>query len=275
MIQVVKAVELRGGLRIPYVEHGDRTGTPVLMLHGYTDSWRSFEPLLRHLPPGLRAIAPSQRGHGDAGRPAVGYRPEDFAADAAGLLDALGIRRAILVGHSMGSQTALRFALDHPDRTLGLLLLGGFASLGRSPAVRELWDGAVSGLADPVDPGFVEEFQRGTMARPVPEAFLRMVVQESLKVPARVWRAALQGQIGTGPGPELGRIAAPALLIWGDRDEIIPSAERASLAALVPGARVEVHEGSGHAPHWEEPARVAAALAAFAAGLKHAPAAAA
>ena len=74
MIQVVKAAELRGGLRIPYVEHGDRTGTPVLMLHGYTDSWRSFEPLLRHLPPGLRAIAPSQRGHGDAGRPAVGYR---------------------------------------------------------------------------------------------------------------------------------------------------------------------------------------------------------
>jgi pimeloyl-ACP methyl ester carboxylesterase len=263
MPYAVMAAQLPGGLRISYVERGGPDGTPVLLLHGYTDSWRSFERLLPHLPRGLRVVAPSQRGHGDAGRPVTGYGPGDLAADAAALLDALGIERAVLVGHSMGSQVALRFALDRPGRTLGLVLLGGFAGLGRNRVVRDLWDSAVSGLADPVDPDFAEAFQRSTVARPVPESFLRTAVQESLRVPARVWRAALKAQMDADLGPDLGRIAAPALLVWGDADGIVPPAERSALAAAVPAARTTIYAGTGHAPHWEEPERVAADLAAF------------
>ena len=57
----------------------------------------------------------------------------------------------------------------------------------------EFWESAVSRLTDPIDPGFVREFQESTLAQPVPQAFLDTIVQESLKVPARVWRAAFEG----------------------------------------------------------------------------------
>src|SRR5690242_19231314 len=98
----VQALSLRGGLRLPCAQFGDAGGMPVLLLHGYTDSWRSFELVLPHLLCGIRAVVPTQRGHGDAGRPECAYTPADFAADASAVLDALGIERAVVVGHSMG-----------------------------------------------------------------------------------------------------------------------------------------------------------------------------
>lgn len=267
MIGIINSMDLHRSLRIPYVRQGDPDGMPVLLLHGYGHSWRAFEPLLPHLPRGLRAIAPSQRGHGDAGRPAQGYAPRDFARDAVALLDALGIERALVVGHSMGGQAALRLAIDDPGRVLGVVLVGGFATLGGSPVARRLWNDAVSRLADPVDPGFAEAFLRGMVARPVPEAFSRMVVREGLKLPARVWRAALRGQMDCDLSPELERVAAPTLLVHGDRDAIVPRATQDALAAAIPPARLEVLGGVGHAPHWEEPERVAAGIARFAQAL--------
>jgi non-heme chloroperoxidase len=260
---IMHTVAVDDGLKLPCAEHGDRSGLPILLLHGYTDSWRSFELLLPHLPQGLRAIVPTQRGHGDADRP-QGYAPADFAGDALAVLNALGIERAIVAGHSMGSQVALRLALDHPERVLGLVLIGGFAALGDNAAVRELWDDAVAGLEDPVDPGFVEAFQRSTMARQIPAEFLDTVVQESLKVLAAVWRDALRAMMEANVVTALRRLAMPTLLLWGDRDAIIPRSEQELLAASLADARLVVLAGTGHAPHWEEHIRVADEISAFA-----------
>src|SRR3712207_1329643 len=105
----VKTVALPAGVTLPYVEQGDPAGVPVLLLHGYTDSWRSWEPVLPSLPGSVRAVAPTQRGHGDAGRPASGYGPHDFAADLAAFVDALGLGPAVVAGTSMGSIVAQRF----------------------------------------------------------------------------------------------------------------------------------------------------------------------
>src|SRR5688572_7520658 len=96
-----KTIALPGGITLHYVERGDPAGVPVLLLHGYTDSWRSFEPVLPFLPPGVRAFALTQRGHGDSDRPATGYHPDDFVSDVEAFLDALGIESAVVVGHSM------------------------------------------------------------------------------------------------------------------------------------------------------------------------------
>ena len=74
-----KLIDLPNGIRLSYAEQGEVSGLPVLLLHGVTDSWRSFAPLLSHLPPSLRAAAVSQRGHGDSHRPAAGYLPNAFA----------------------------------------------------------------------------------------------------------------------------------------------------------------------------------------------------
>ena len=261
----VKAVTLASGLTLPYVEQGDPAGVPLILLHGYTNSWRSFAGLLKHLPATFRTIALTQRGHGDAGRPRQGYHPRDFAADLAAFMDAIGIDSAILVGHSMGSQIAQRFAVEHGDRVRGLVLIGAFASLRDNPAVRELWNSTVAAMANPVEPAFVRAFQASTLARPVAMAFLSMVVAESLKLPARIWREALAGQMREDVAPELGRIAAPALVIWGDRDALLPERrEQEMLAASIRDARLAVYPGAGHAVHWEEPALVAADIAAFA-----------
>lgn len=257
--------ELPNGLRIPYAETGDPAGTPLLLLHGYTDSWRSFAPLLPHLPASIRGVAPSMRGHGDASRPESGYRAADLAADVAALMDALGLGSAVVLGHSMGSQVARRLAADCPERVRGLVLVGAFVSLHGNPVARELRDEAVSKLEDPIDPGFVRAFQESTVARPVPPALLDTAVAESLKVPARVWRAALEAQMEPEGAPA--RIEAPALLLWGDRDAIATRADQDALVAAMPRARLVVYAGTGHATHWEEPARVAADVAAFVAGL--------
>src|SRR5918999_330076 len=89
---IVKSIELPDRVELQYVEQGDPTGTPVLFLHGLTDSWLSFEPVLPHLPESVHAFALSQRGHGDSGRPAAGYHSKDFAADVAAFMDAFDLR---------------------------------------------------------------------------------------------------------------------------------------------------------------------------------------
>ena len=236
---------------------------PCCCCTAITDSWRSFEGVLPHLPASLHVFALSQRGHGDAARPVTGYYPQDFAADLVAFMDTLKLGPAVVVGHSMGSSIAQRFALDYPDRTLGLVLMGSFTTARGNPVVMELWDSDVSTLTDPIDPGFVLEFQRSTLAQPVPQPWLDTVVQESLKVPARVWRAALAALLDTDFSGELSTITAPTLIVWGDQDAFFLRGEQEALTAAIAGAQLMVYPGAGHGFHWEEPARFAADLVAF------------
>jgi pimeloyl-ACP methyl ester carboxylesterase len=261
---ITRSVRLPNGLRLHYAAQGEASGLPVLLLHGFTDSWRSFETTLPHMPAAFRAIALSQRGHGDSERPETGYRPRDFADDLAAFLDVLGIERALIVGHSMGTQVAQHFTLAHPRRVLGLVLVGGYVSMRANPVVHELWTSAVSRLVDPVDPGFVQDFQASTLARPLPQSRMDLLVAESLKVPARVWRAACAAMFEDDPASKLHRIDANTLILWGDRDTICTRADQDALLAGIVKSRLIVYRGAGHGLHWEEPARVAGDIAAFA-----------
>jgi non-heme chloroperoxidase len=260
---VSKTVHLPSGLALPYLDQGELGSVPMLFLHGLSDSCHSFETVLAHLPATVRAVVPSQRGHGDASAP-ESYRLSDFASDLEGLMDALALDRAILVGHSMGTAVAQRFAIDHPDRVLGLVLVGAFAALARNPDCVAFGETSIAPLSDPIDPAFVRAFQESTLARPVPKAFLDRVVAESLKVPARVWTAAWSELIATDLTPDLSRIAGPTLLVWGDRDEMMLRAEQEILLRSIPAARLVIFAGAGHAPHWEEPEHFAAQIAEFA-----------
>lgn len=100
MTTQIQNVEHPKGLRFQFVEQGEPTGIPILLLHGTSDSWHSFETVLPHLPPSIRAIALTQRGHGDSSRPPDGYQTDDFVTDVAALMDALGIEAAFVAGHS-------------------------------------------------------------------------------------------------------------------------------------------------------------------------------
>ena len=265
MHRTAASIQLRTGVTLQYVEQGDRSGLPMILLHGYTDSWHSFELLLPHLARSVRALALTQRGHGDSERPLAGYGPQDFAGDVLAFMDALGLERAIIVGHSGGSYAAQRFALDHPNRTLGLVLIGTFRAFD-NPDVLEFAE-AVSQLTDPIDPDFVREFQESTLTRPVPADFFERIVAESRKLPARVWRSYLGSYVEAEVPTESGVITAPTLIMWGDGDLYCRREDQDTLVEAIPAARLSVYEGTGHCPHWEEPARTAAEIVAFARGV--------
>jgi pimeloyl-ACP methyl ester carboxylesterase len=255
-------VDLPTGVRLNYVERGDPRGTPVVLLHGYTDSRRSYDGVLPLLPSSFRVFAVTHRGHGNSSKPDTGYLPSNFAADLAAFLDAMQIESAVIVGHSMGSTVAQRFAIDYPLRTRALVLEGAFLPSAHNDAVREFFQ-TVRVFTDPVDPKVVREFQQSTLARPVPPEFFETIVGESLKVPARVWKGALESYTTMDFSDRLTELSVPTLLIWGDRDGFTLRAEQDALNRAIAGSRLTTYAGTGHCPHWEEPERFVADLIAF------------
>lgn len=255
-------IDLRTGVRMHYAEQGDTAGPVLILLHGYSDSWFSFSRILPLLAPKYHVYALDQRGHGRSGAPESGYAPADLAEDVVAFMDARNIARATLVGHSMGSFVAQQVAAAAPGRVTRLVLVGSAAAVTRIVG-REEFEAAVMGLEDPVPEQFVREFQMSTLHREVPAEFLNQVIAESGRLTAARWKALLHGMLGTEPAAGLSRAEIPTLIIWGDRDAIFTRAHQDELVALANAERLLVYEGTGHAPHWEEPERFARDLVRF------------
>jgi non-heme chloroperoxidase len=247
---------LSGVLRLRFMEQGPEEGPAVLMLHGTGDSSFSFSRVLPLLPPSLRVVAPDQRGHGDSDAPPRSYSIDEFALDGLELLDELHVPRVTIVGHSMGSFIARRIAAFAPERVERLVLIGAGPS-GNNAVLRELAD-AVDALVDPVDPAFVRSFQLGTSSDHLPPEFFEQVITESLKLSARVWKAAIAGLVNYEPVED--HIQCDTLILGGDRDTVFSVAEQHELARRMRGSRLQLFPGAGHALHWEDPAAVVRAL---------------
>ena len=133
-------IRLSNNVRIPFIENGSPSGIPVILLHGFLGSWREYEPAVAHLPESIHALALTQRGHGEASHPKSGYRLQHFSADLAEFMQVKGIPSAIIVGHSMGSAVAQRFAIDYPDLTEALILTSAALPQEGDPAIQEFFD---------------------------------------------------------------------------------------------------------------------------------------
>jgi rifampin ADP-ribosylating transferase len=162
----------------------------------------------------------------------------------------------------MGSYIAQQFALDHPERTVALVLMGAFRAFGGDPGLGE-FRAELDRFEDPVPERLAREFQESTIERPLAPGLLEQAIAESCKVPIHVWRAALDGLLDAVPPTEAGLITAPTRLIWGDRDRYVARTDQLALEAAIPGAELLVYQGTGHAVHWEQPARAAGDVAAF------------
>lgn len=254
-------VWLKTGVRLRYAEQGGSSGHPIIMLHGYTDSWFSFSRVLPLIDSKYRVLVLDQRGHGDSERPAFGYAMSQFAADVLAFMDALGLKQATIVGHSMGSFVAQRVAATAPERVTQLVLVGS-GTTPRNGSVLELQRG-VNSLTDPVSKEFVREFQESTVSRPVPATFMDQVVAESLKVPARVWREAIDGMLAKDTIVDLSNIKVPTLIVWGEHETIFTRAEQDLLVAGIDTAQLKVYEKTGHSAHWEQPDQFAKDLESF------------
>jgi non-heme chloroperoxidase len=259
----VPTVMLASGVMLSYAAQGDELGPVVVLLPGPTDSWRSYEPVLEQLPPWIRVIAVSQRGHGDSGRPATGYRVEDFAADVVPLLDALAIERAVVAGHSGSCLVARRVAIDHPERVEGLVLEASPTTLRGDATLEGFVESVVSALEDPIDQAFALSFVSDTSSDELAPDVLDRLTGELLKVPARVWKETFAGLLAYDDLAELGRITVPTLLVWGDADHLVGRDTQQILLERIRGAELLVYHGVGHTPRWEDPTRFAGDITTF------------
>ena len=221
MTPTASTVTLASGLRLSCAATGPESSPAVVLLPGPTDSWRSYAPVLDLFPSSVRAIAVSQRGHGDSDKPATGYRVEDFADDVVPLLDALGLERAVVAGHSGSCLVARRVAIDHPERVAGLVLEASPTTLNGDPGLEEFVKSLMSDLQDPIDPAFARSVVAGTSSDQLAPELLDELAGELLKVPARVWKEMFSGLLDYDDLAELGRITAPTLLVWGDADGLV------------------------------------------------------
>lgn len=258
----VSRVALETGVELEVYSQGRAHGEPIIFLHGYTDTWHSFDLNYRHIPRSYRVYGLTQRGHGDSDKPATGYAQSDFVADVVAFMDAKGIARANIVGHSMGSLIAHKFAAEHPDRVKKLVLIGSGPTAAGNPVVDWLLD-VVSTLTDPVDPDFVTEFQSSTFVRPVPASYLDRMISESQKVPVSVWNEAGASMAVEDHVAELANITAKTLIVWGDQDGFFTQADQDGLVQAIPQTTLKIYAGTGHAPHAEEPGRFMSDLLRF------------
>lgn len=252
---------LRNGVTMPYAETGGPgSSLPVILVHAYVETWRSFEPLLRALPPSIHALAPTQRGHPSVEGVLDSYRASDFAADLVGFMDTVGIDRAVLVGASSGGVICRMVATGHPRRVAALVLISSPVSLADKPGITAARK-EIMGLLDPVDARFVEKFVRSTSPSGMSEECLAQLVSDGLATPARVWRESLVGLLHERP-EALECIGAPTLLLAGGADSFVRD-DQQTLLDRIPGAEIIVYEGVGHSPHLAHPDRVAADLTTF------------
>lgn len=210
---VVKTIDLPGRVRLEYAEQGNADGVPVIFLHGITDSWHSFESVLANLPSSIHAFAISQRGHGDSERPVQNYTPKDFAADIAEFIKQKNLDRAFIVGHSMGGVNVQQFAIDYPELIKGLVIIDSDPIFKNNPGMPEFYQEVLK-LEGAIDRKFMDDFQKATLADPIDSAYYNLLVDEGIKVPSSVFKAALEGLMNVDFTEQLKQITAPALIFW-------------------------------------------------------------
>lgn len=258
----IKTARLPNGVYLQYAEQGIFTGTAVIFLHGIGDSWHSFEPVLKALPENIHAFAVSLRGHGDSEKPATGYTINHFATDVDQFIKVKELKSVYVVGHSMGGMVAQQFVLDHPQLTKGMVLIDSDANFNDNPGMPGLFQQALK-LDSPIDRKFMDEFQRSTLAKPIDPDYYNLLVSEGMKVPAGVFKSSFAGMMQADFRDELKNIKVPALIFWGNKDNICSIKDEEQLLRDIPHAKFMIYENTGHALHWEEPARFSNDLTSF------------
>ena len=254
----MRAVEVAGGLGLAVHERG--AGVPVVLLHAWGETHRSFDRLVPLLPAEWRVVVPDQRGVGESDKPTVGYSLEDAAHDVAGMLDALDLPAVYLVGSSSGGYVAQQVAARFPDRLLGLVLVGA----PRSLAGRDPFGQLLEAFHDPVVAEDIEALNDGLELRStIPRDFLEVQNAAALSIPRHVWLDGYRGLIEAVPPTEIGLIRVPTLLINGADDDLVSPAEAHHLAAAIPGSQQHVYPDTGHLVLWERPDWVARDVVRF------------
>ena len=264
-----KQAVLPDGETLAYIDTGNPSGTPVVLIHGYTDSARDWVPLMPYLSKQFRLVLVDIRGHGQSSKPECCYTRLDFAYDIKLLLDSLGIQRADLVGHSLGSIIAQTFTEYWPEKTGRVVLIASTG--GRPPGMAPPkfdFTAEIRKLKEPIEPDSPFMIAWWDSPTPVDPDFIRRQRKDAAGIPLRVWLAVLDQGLPSDNlygdlQSTLPKLKAPTLLIWGSKDPIMEQPMRKTLIDALPAAQVKVFDGLGHNPFWEDPEAVAGVINQF------------
>jgi pimeloyl-ACP methyl ester carboxylesterase len=258
--------------RMSTFEAGPANAEPIVMLHGLGATKAEFLPTVPALAPEFRTIAVDLPGFGDSDKPfPAAYDARMFARWVHALLDALGLDRATVLGHSMGGRVALEVGMRHPDRVDRLVLMTpsmawlsqpGWAKslklvrpeLGiLQPAPKGFVEGIVNRIVPASDSHFVapalDEFLRSYLTPRGRVAFYAAARNIALEEPGEFWEG-------------LERLSPESLFIWGRRDGLVPIGFARHVKERLPAAR-HCELDCGHVPQLERPAQLHAAITRF------------
>lgn len=245
----------------------DRIDQAIILIPGYSDSWRSFEEMLKLFAASAvtqPVFALDMRGHGESFSALDAYTQADFADDIAAFMDSLNIGKATVMGHSMGGLIAHKFAVAYPEKVNGLVLIATAATMAGSPLTAEL-KSVIDGFDDasPAPTDFVEAFQASTFYKGAEPRVLYRYISDSLKLKGRVWKATLNDLDQEDHRDQLRKIAAPVLILWGERDSVFSEAEQIELRDLIPNSELVIVPDAGHALNVERSEEIVEAISEF------------
>ncbi|MGQ4431705.1 MULTISPECIES: alpha/beta fold hydrolase [unclassified Streptomyces] len=276
-----------GELALQYrVVHGYRRafrmageGPVLVLIHGIGDSSATWTDLIPDLARTHTVIAPDLLGHGASDKPRADYSVAAYANGVRDLLTTLGIESATLLGHSLGGGVAMQFAYQFPERTERLVLVsaGGVGrevnpvlrlvtlpgahlalSALRLPGMR-LQVGLTVGLMRLLDTDLGRDApELLTLVDALPDETARNAFIRTLRAVVD-WR----GQVVTMLDRCYLTEGMPTMLLWGDRDSVVPVRHAYGAHEAMPGSRLEIFEGAGHFPFHTDPARFLGLVAEF------------
>lgn len=277
-------------------QNGETDHRAMVLIHGVTDSHEAWEPIVMHLRPHHHVIRLDLRGHYRSPLPKRSpirtitsdeYRLSDYSNDVISLLDRLGLRKAILVGHSLGGLVAQEVAVRRPDLTGGLVLVASTSNATNSDSLRNLFDQVVCRRVQEVATKHRLEFPAGVLDLSMQELdpelgdWVRQVWCHDSRVhpswcarsaeiigalKLQTWIGALKGLLESNITTRVSDIQIPMRILHGSDDEVFPPGTHLpimSVALARSSPAVRVYADCGHNLPWHAPRLLAEDLTAF------------
>lgn len=247
--------DLNTGIRMAFVELGQKNGSPIVLLHGATDSYLSFSQMAPIIAEhGYRVIIPEFRGHGKSSAPESLYVIEAHTADVYALLKMLDMQDAHIVGHSLGSFVAQKLAAEYTASVSSLTLIGTAATLSGNAVLEWILEGddnfgGINHLQSLPD-AFLLEW---TASSNYDKNFISKTLEHAKALPIETWRNVFGGaSISDFADPS--SITVPVQIVYGNEDVFFSKDMQMELIARLGSKSILYLEkkGMGHNTHWEE-----------------------
>jgi len=245
--------------RMHYVERGGGS-EPIIFVHGFISSYRWWRPTIERLPENIyHAYVIDLRGAGESEQIETNHTLGQYAEDLEEFVEAMGLERFILVGHSMGGGVSMQYALNHQERLKALILVDPLAPFGTK---------FEEGIADWINaqqgqPEGIRMLIMGAFATQPESEYMDLLVEHGVGWGRAMYLGTMDDMGRFNVSERLGEIQVPTLVTWGDKDTVVPFAGVADIFTRIPGCGLEIWHGVGHSGPIEIPDRFVELLTRF------------